>query len=114
MNQPNDCPRFISEVAHERVVGELNRTIARLTEQVAALQASATVTTAAYEDWKKEAAVKLTAVAYQRDDYCEAAERATKQRDEFEKAWNRTCKEKRRLADLLGQVEALLRPGGAA
>jgi chromosome segregation ATPase len=115
MNQPNDCPRFVSEVEHVRVVCDL-------IAQVQTLRASALVTTAAYEDWKKEAAAKLAAAVYQRDEFGVKARelqhdvealraelaiavntrdhltnelwRAKKERDGFEKAWNLACRER--------------------
>ncbi|MEY4909076.1 MAG: hypothetical protein RL260_2794 [Pseudomonadota bacterium] len=178
MNQPNDCPRFVSEVEHERAVGELSRrvealvageahwkaaarsesgrvayqrkmletcnaTIAEQTKdvkdssdatiefgvaaielkrdledrdqrikeliaQVQTLRASAIVTTAAYDDWKMEAAAKLAqskswgdtlraelAIAVNtRDHLTNELWRAKKERDGFEKAWNLACRER--------------------
>jgi chromosome segregation ATPase len=110
--------------------------------RVQEMEASKVVTIAAYQDWKMEAAARLREVEMQRDAYCEAAGRAIKERDEFEKAlksmtaqrdqttndvwrakkerdefetaWRQALAEQHRLRALLNEVDALLRKGGAA
>jgi hypothetical protein len=67
MNQPNDCPRYIAEVTHERIVGELEH-------RVWGLEASKLIAANAYQDWKKEMQAELAESNKARDAYCEAVE----------------------------------------